>query len=50
MRVQSREEKEEEKDKKRRKYNVIIHGLTEPSASEADDRRHEDYTLAQELP
>jgi len=49
VRVQSREEREEEEDKERRKCNVIIHGLKEPTAGEAEDRRHEDYILAQEL-
>jgi len=47
--VLSREEKEEEDDKERRKCNIIIHGLQEPTASEADDRRQEDCTLAAEL-
>ena len=43
------EEKEEEDDKDRRKCNVIIHGLKEPTASEAEDRRQEDCILAEEL-
>ena len=47
--VLSREEKEEEDDKERRKCNVIIHGLKEPTATEAEDRRQEDCALAEEL-
>jgi len=31
---------EEEKD--RRKANIIIHGLQEPTAAEADDRKNEE--------
>jgi len=49
VRVQTREEKEEEEDKERRKCNVIIHGLKEPTATEAEDRREEDFALAEEL-
>jgi len=49
LRVRTSEEKEEEEDKERRKCNVIIHGLKEPTATEADDLRQEDFSLAQEL-
>jgi len=47
--VPSREEKEEEDDKDRRKCNVIIYGLKEPTATETEDRRQEDCVLAEEL-
>jgi len=47
--VLSREEKEEEDDKERRKCNIIIHGLKEPTATETDDRRQEDCAVAEEL-
>jgi len=33
----------------KRKNNVIIHGLKEPTATAADDRRKEDCDLAQEM-
>jgi len=49
QRVQSLEEKNEEEDRERRKNNVIIHGLPEPRAAEADDRKKEDCDRAQEL-
>jgi len=44
----SREEKEDD-DKERRKCNIIIHGLKEPTATETDDRRQEDCAVAEEL-
>jgi len=46
--VLSRVEKEED-DKERRKCNVIIHGLHEPTAIEVDDRSQEDCDLAKKL-
>jgi len=48
-RVQTQEEKNEEEDRERRKKNVIIYGLPEPSGETADDRRREDCARAQEL-
>jgi len=47
--VPSHEEKEEEDDRERRKCNVIIYGLKEPTATETEDRRQEDFDLAEEL-
>jgi len=49
LRDQSREEKMEEEEKEKRKTNVIIHGLQEPSASLSDDPREVDSALIQEL-
>ena len=49
IREQTREEKEEEEDKIRRQCNVIIHGLPEPTATEADDRRNEDLNLVEQM-
>ena len=37
------------RERERRKTNVIIHGLPEPTASTAEDRRNEDCDLAQDL-
>jgi len=45
----TREQKQEEEDKERRKCSVIIHGLQESSAAEAKERRNEDSDLAQLL-
>lgn len=49
LRDQSREEKMEEEEKEKRKTNVIIHGLQEPSVSLSDDPREVDSALIQEL-
>jgi len=39
----------EEEENDRRKANIIIHGLQEPTAAEADDRKNEDCDRVQEL-
>lgn len=49
QRVQSLEEKREEEDREKRKKNIIVYGLTEPTAASSDDRRKEDLDLAEEL-
>ena len=41
------EQKQEEEDRERRKCNIIIYGLQEPSATEAEEKRNEDSDLAQ---
>ena len=49
LKVQSREEKSKEDDRDRRRNNIIIHGLREPTATTAVDRRNEDIDVAHEL-
>jgi len=49
LKVQSREDKAEEQEKAKRKSNVIIHGLPEPQAPDASDKKQEDCDAVQDL-
>jgi hypothetical protein len=49
LKIQSKEDKDEEEDKKKRIASVIIHGMNEPAANESDDRKNEDCDLVQVL-
>ena len=49
LKIQSEEEKAEANDQKRRITNVIVHGLSEPTASTSKDREAEDKDLTEVL-
>jgi len=49
IKIQTEETREEEEDMRRRKVNVIVHGLGEPKGTSAAERENEDKDTTEEL-
>jgi len=49
IKIQTEEAREEEEQMRKRKVNVIVHGLGEPKGATANDRENEDKEVTEEL-